>query len=90
MGLSGLEGALTCSGVVSNGGCFQSFGGTPPTGWEETFLILQGSYWNQHGSLRPWEWGVITAMQMNCNESRGSGAEVEEKSQAQYLCLLVC
>ena len=32
------------SGVVSNGGCFQSFGGTPPTVWDREFLTLHGLY----------------------------------------------
>lgn len=37
--LSGLGGAERYSGVVSNGGCFQSFGGTPPIGWQRSFWL---------------------------------------------------
>lgn len=55
--LSQLGGDMTHSGVVSNGVCFQSFEGTPLTGWEVEFLTLQCLYWNQHGSLSPWWWG---------------------------------
>ena len=52
--LSGLGLAVRCSGVVSNGGPFQSFGGTPPIDWESEFLTLQGLDQNFQGSLSPW------------------------------------
>ena len=38
--LSGLRGAVTFSGVVSNRGCFQLFCRTPLTNWKGEFLTL--------------------------------------------------
>ena len=44
---------MTYSTVVSKGGCLQSFGGAPPIGTEEGFLLLQDLYQNHQGSLCP-------------------------------------
>lgn len=66
--------------VVSNRGCFHSFGGLLPQAGRGSFFTLQGLYQNCHGSLPHGE-GDITAKQMHYTKSRDyQRAEVEEKS----------
>lgn len=45
------QGSFVMDKVVYDGGCFQSFWGTPPTGLQGEFLTLQDLYQNQYGSL---------------------------------------
>lgn len=77
--LSELRSVVTYSGVVSNGGCFQSFG--------KFFLHVERSF-NPKGFVWDWSWhhfpqgsGSYKAMQMHYNESLGyPKAEVEDES----------
>lgn len=75
--------------MVSNGGCFQTFGKLPCEFWEK-FLTLQDLYHNHHGSLSP-SGRAVPAMQMHYNETRVTlGAEVEEKSSCSAPAPLAC
>lgn len=79
LGLSGLRGAMTYSGVVSDGGCVQSFGEFLPQVVRMSFdparIVPEPT-----GSLSLWWGGAMPALQMNYKEFRGfPGAEVEEE-----------
>lgn len=76
--------------VVYNGGCFQSFWGTPPTGLQGEFLTLQDLYQITMAAFLSPLVGAITAVYMHYNESRYYlGAQVEEERDALHLWLLV-
>lgn len=71
---------MTDSGVVSNGGCFHSFGKLLPQVGKGEFLILQGLYQTSAAAFLHWGSGDDTNS-ANAFQSRGyPGAELEEES----------